>query len=97
MSLAGSLKKLWKSLKSVFSDEPIDNSIKFCPANKTMTVGRAQQYMDEFDKQRDKIPFDYTPDCCYARARVMCDKIETDGYECRKFWYGGSPGMAELQ
>ncbi|MBL8473763.1 MAG: hypothetical protein KF778_06210 [Rhodocyclaceae bacterium] len=52
-----------------------------------MSEAQAQQFMDQF-KQTD-VPFDYPPDCCYARARVMSDMMEKEGYASRKLWYEG--------
>ena len=45
-----------------------------CPHQLSMSKTEAQTFMDEFKKT--KIPFDYPPDCCYARARVMAEMIE---------------------
>jgi hypothetical protein len=53
-----------------------------------MTEAEAQSFMDQFKKT--DIPFDYPPDCCYARARVMCDKLEQKGFASEKLWSEGN-------
>jgi len=62
-----------------------------CPKAKvgkaTMTEAEAQQFMDDFKKT--DIPFDYPPDCCYSRARKMCDIMEKKGFSSQKLWSEG--------
>jgi hypothetical protein len=59
-----------------------------CPLKKSMTEAQAQSFMDEFKKT--DVPFDYPPDCCYARARVMCDMMEKKGFASEKLWSKGN-------
>lgn len=59
-----------------------------CPLSRAMTPEVAQSLMDQFKKTA--IPFDYPPDCCYARARVMCDLMEQQGYASEKIWSEGN-------
>jgi hypothetical protein len=52
-----------------------------------MTAAEAQGFMDQF--RATDIPFDYPVDCCYARARVMCDMMEKKGFASEKLWSEG--------
>lgn len=54
---------------------------------KSMTQAEAESFMKEFKKT--DIPFDYPPDCCYARARVMNDMMEKKGFASEKLWSEG--------
>ena len=53
----------------------------------SMTETEAKNFMEEFKKT--DIPFDYPPDCCYARARVMTDIMEQQGFASEKLWSEG--------
>lgn len=55
---------------------------------KSMTQAQAQAFMDKF--KASDIPFDFPPDCCYARARVMCDIMEKAGFASEKLWSQGT-------
>ena len=61
-----------------------------CPLalKNAMTEAEAQSFMDEFKKT--DVPFDYPVDCCYARARIMCDKMEKKGFASEKLWSEGN-------
>lgn len=68
---------------------PINCPIHGCQAGKpSMSAAEAQRFMDEFKKSN--IPFDYPPDCCYARARVMSDELAKQGYQSQKLWSEGN-------
>ena len=69
---------------------PVGCTTAPCPYAKkgSMTPEQAQKFMDGFKKT--DIPFDYPPDCCYARARVMCDDMEKQGYDSQKLWSEGN-------
>lgn len=68
---------------------PVACTTTGCPkaGKKSMSAAEAQAFMDDFKKT--DIPFDYPPDCCYARARVMCDEMEKKGFESQKLWSEG--------
>ena len=56
----------------------------------TMYLSEAQAFMDSMDPFKGTVmPFDYPPDCCYSRARTMCDIMEKNGFVCKKLWYEG--------
>lgn len=61
-----------------------------CPnqLKNAMSEAEAQAFMDEFKKT--DIPFDYPPDCCYARARVMADIMKKKGVASEKLWSEGA-------
>ncbi|MDD5036983.1 MAG: protein-glutamine glutaminase family protein [Methylococcaceae bacterium] len=59
-----------------------------CPLKHSMTPAEAQSLMDEFKKT--DVPFDYPVDCCYARARMMCDMMEKKGFASEKLWSKGN-------
>lgn len=84
------LEAAWDAVTSLFSDKPVCGATAPCPyaSKKTMTEAEAQSFMDQFKKT--DIPFDYSPDCCYARARVMCDIMEKQGFESNKLWSEGN-------
>lgn len=67
---------------------PASSTVTPCPLKKVMTQSEAQNFIDKFKKT--DIPFDYPPDCCYARARVMCDMMEREGFESEKLWSEGN-------
>lgn len=67
---------------------PVAGTVTPCPLKKSMTEAEAQSFMDQFKKT--DVPFDYPPDCCYARARVMCDMMEKKGFVSEKLWSKGN-------
>jgi hypothetical protein len=88
-AIKDALVSAWNAITYFFKDIPVAAPASPCPLmNKSMTTEQAQKYMDDFKKT--DIPFDYPVDCCYARARKMCDDIEADGYDCKKFWFSGA-------
>jgi uncharacterized Zn-binding protein involved in type VI secretion len=59
-----------------------------------VSEAEAQQLFNEL-RSHTEIPFDYPPDCCYARASAMGDILATHGVEARKVWtYGNLVPMA---
>ena len=89
-AIVGTLEAAWDALDSLFGDNPVGGTSAPCPnaLNKSMTEAEAQAFMDQF-KNTD-IPFDYPPDCCYARARIMCDMMEKQGFASDKLWSEGN-------
>lgn len=58
------------------------------PVPKSVTEAEAQTLFDELAAHKE-IPFDYPPDCCYARASAMGDLLAAKGVEAKKVWTYG--------
>jgi hypothetical protein len=81
------LDNIWDAARNLFSPTPPASPVSRCPAG-AITPQRAQEVFDKLKARKD-IPFDYPPDCCYARASVMCDAMKDMGIPCRKVWTSG--------
>lgn len=81
------LSNVWKKVTSLFSDEPADSPAT--PCDNALSPEEAQALHDEMAAQQD-IPFDYAPDCCYARAQRMSRLMAQMGVASRKAWAYGS-------
>ena len=58
------------------------------PGPKVVSEAEAQTLFDEL-KAHKEIPFNYPPDCCYARASAMGDILAAHGVEAKKVWTYG--------
>jgi hypothetical protein len=83
----GWLDTLWQKIVDLFAPSPPTVPAKTCPAG-GITPQRAQEVFDKLKARKD-IPFDYPPDCCYARASEMCDTMAGMGVPSRKVWTYG--------
>ncbi|MEJ6404290.1 protein-glutamine glutaminase family protein [Yoonia sp. 2307UL14-13] len=81
------LSNLWDKVTSIFSDEPADSPAT--PCDGALSPEEAQALHDEMAAQ-DDIPFDYAPDCCYARAQRMSRLMARMGIASKKAWAYGS-------
>ncbi len=79
---------LWDAVCNFFSPAPAASSVSACPAG-AITPQRAQEVFNQL-KARTDIPFNYPPDCCYARASVMCDAMKDMGIPSSKVWTSGT-------
>lgn len=52
-------------------------------------MAEAQRLFDKLKARKD-IPFNYPPDCCYARASEMVDMLAKEGVESKKVWTYGT-------
>ena len=84
------------------SDEPTDEGFSDAPAatpttpcDNALSPEAAQALFDDLAAQTD-IPFDYPPDCCYARAERMSQIMTGRGIENGKAWaYAGTFGALD--
>ena len=81
------LKSLWDRVMGNNSDAPPENPAT--PCDEALSEAEAQSLHDEMAAQ-DDIPFDYAPDCCYARAQRMVRMMADQGIAVRKAWAYGS-------
>ena len=87
----GWLSAMWEAVTSLFSSDPPDNPVQACPSGTcAITPERAQEVFDALAANPD-IPFDYPPDCCYARATEMARMMDQMGVESGKVWTYASP------
>lgn len=82
------LSDIWSAIRDLFSPAPPASPVGKCPTD-SITPQRAQEVFNQL-KARTDIPFDYPPDCCYARASVMCDAMKDMGIPSRKVWTYGT-------
>jgi hypothetical protein len=59
-----------------------------------MTEAEAAKWMKDFKDSRKDIPFDWPRDCCYTRAREMCNQLKAEGRTPGKVWNYAPPGEA---
>ncbi|MFK7941789.1 MAG: protein-glutamine glutaminase family protein, partial [Paracoccaceae bacterium] len=72
-----------------FSDAPAATPV--APCEGALSPEEAQALFDDMAAQAD-IPFDFPPDCCYARAERMSQLMTGRGIENRKAWaYASRP------
>lgn len=92
----GWLSDLWGSVTSLFSSSPPEKPVQPCATGNCITAispERAQEVFDHLSANPD-IPFDYPPDCCYARATEMVSMMENWGIQSRKVWTYAPRGSA---
>ncbi len=82
------LDDLWDAIVSVFSPAPPAACVTTCPSG-ALTMTQAQALFDRL-AAHGEIPFDYPPDCCYARAMEMGDLMAAEGVESRRVWTYGN-------
>lgn len=58
-----------------------------------MTEAQAQKKFDEFKARKD-IPWNYPNDCCYNRAHVMAQQLQSEGIAVGKAWNYAPHGTA---
>lgn len=79
---------IWDKITSLFSTEAPEEIVT--PCDKSISPARAQELFDKLASQPD-IPFNITPDCCYARAQKMANILADEGVSSKKqFAYGDS-------
>lgn len=90
----GWLSGLWEAVTSLFSTDPPESPVQSCPQDScAISPERAQEVFDRL-AANPNIPFDYPPDCCYARATEMVQMMDEMGVESGKVWTYASPGRA---
>lgn len=90
----GWLDTLWEAISGQFSPDPPANPVQACPNGScAITPERAQEVFDAL-AANPNIPFDYPPDCCYARATEMVRMMDAMGVESGKVWTYAQPGKA---
>ncbi|MEM9500895.1 MAG: protein-glutamine glutaminase family protein [Pseudomonadota bacterium] len=88
----GWLSDLWDAVTGVFSSSPPQEPTQPCTnGNCTDAISpeRAQEVFDQL-AANSSIPFDYPPDCCYARATEMVSMMDNMGVQSRKVWTYGT-------
>jgi len=81
------LREAWEAAKKSFSPTTPESVVTPCPGS--LTEEEAQALFDDL-KARTEIPFDYPPDCCFARAQRMAQLMADRGIESKKAWAYGS-------
>jgi hypothetical protein len=79
---------LWTKITNAFSAAPAKQPISTCPG-KPVSTAEAQRLFNKLKARKD-IPFDYPPDCCYARATEMVDMLAAEGIQSKKVWTYGN-------
>ena len=77
----------WDRITGIFSSDPPEEVVGACPD--AISPEAAQALFDDMAAQVD-IPFDYPPDCCYARAQRMAQLMSDRGIASKKAWVYGS-------
>lgn len=84
----GWLTDTWDKIVKTFAPSPPAKPVASCPG-KPVSMKEAQRLFDKLKARKD-IPFDYPPDCCYARATEMIDMLTAEGVESKKVWTYGT-------
>jgi len=78
------LSNLWDWIMGNHSDDPAGSSATPCDA--ALSMEQAQSLHDQMAAQSE-IPFNYAPDCCYARAQRMSRLMAAQGISNNRAWF----------
>ncbi len=81
------LSDLRDKIAKAFAPTPPAKTVQACPG--AISEKEAQKLFDKL-KAHTEIPFNYPPDCCYARASAMSDLMAAEGVESNKVWTYGT-------